>query len=89
MYKSLTVSEYTESDREVRRMVISPWARYHIQWLIISLYFHLEKKADLPDLSAAMLNKLRHLTMVSLATKTKVKDQDNDAVLQLQNEHMY
>ncbi|XP_052211891.1 COP9 signalosome complex subunit 7b-like isoform X1 [Dreissena polymorpha] len=30
-----------------------------------------EKKADLPELTPAMLNKLRHLTMVSLATKTK------------------
>ncbi|XP_060579892.1 COP9 signalosome complex subunit 7b-like [Ruditapes philippinarum] len=30
-----------------------------------------EKKSELPELSAAMLNKLRHLTMVSLATKTK------------------
>ncbi|KAL4221022.1 COP9 signalosome complex subunit 7b [Mactra antiquata] len=30
-----------------------------------------EKKSDLPELTPAMLNKLRQLTMVSLATKTK------------------
>lgn len=30
-----------------------------------------EKKSQLPELTPPMLNKLRHLTMVSLATKTK------------------
>ena len=31
-----------------------------------------ERKSDFPELTPAMLNKLRHLTMVSLATKNKV-----------------
>jgi len=31
-----------------------------------------DKKSELPEITPAMINKLRHLTMVSLATKTKV-----------------
>ena len=55
----------------VSNLVGNPEDRFSRNMVQIIL-FVLVKKSQLPELTPPMLNKLRHLTMVSLATKTKV-----------------
>ena len=52
-------------------LVGNPEDRFSRNMVQIILFVS-EKKSQLPELTPPMLNKLRHLTMVSLATKTKV-----------------
>ena len=54
--------------------------------LLFSLFNHPANQAQLPDLSSQQLNKLRHLTVVSLATHTKVST-INMSILDVSGSH--